>query len=115
VIRSKQGGRLRCVETSGVGLRDFLGCVGFQGGAQAFTTQMQKQEYLKADYKNVRAQCYFELAKRTNKNEVYIECDQVEVQDKIVEELDVIKEINDGKGQKKADYTEGKHQGRAWT
>jgi hypothetical protein len=39
-----------------------LGCVGFQSGAQAFTTQMQQWEDLKGDYKNLRAQCYFKLA-----------------------------------------------------
>jgi hypothetical protein len=85
----------------GVGLRDFLECIGFQGGAQAFTTQMQKQEELRSDYRNLRAQCYFKLAELANKNEVHIESDEVEVQDKIVEELDVITEINDGRDQKK--------------
>lgn len=85
----------------GVGVTDFLKCVGFQGGSAAITTQEQAELNLKADYRNLRSQCYFTLADKTNKNEIAIIIDDEDIKTKLIEELDVIKEINEGKEQKK--------------
>lgn len=83
----------------GVGIGDFLKCVRFQGGASAFQSEEEEEnEYkLKVRYKNLRSQCYFAAAEKTNDNAIYIKIDNAELQNIIVEELDVIREVNDGK------------------
>lgn len=83
----------------GVGIGDNLKCKLFQGGSAAVTTDEEKEAGVKAFYKNLRAQCFFLLAEQVNKNLVYVEQATPEQQERIIEELDVIKEINDGKDQ----------------
>jgi len=81
----------------GVGVVDELQCKGFQNGGAPVTTQEEKQRGLKANYANLRSQCWFKLAELVNSNLIYIEYADGTIQEKICEELDVIKEINDGK------------------
>ncbi|HEX2910407.1 MAG TPA: hypothetical protein VH186_06330 [Chloroflexia bacterium] len=81
----------------GVGIVDELQCKGFQANASPFTTQEEKQKGLKANFANLRSQCWFKLAELVNDAQVYIDCLDQTIKDKITEELDIIKEINDGK------------------
>lgn len=80
----------------GVGIVDELECKGFQNGATAYTSPEEAQQGLKANYKNLRSQCWFKLAELTNKSDICVECEDEDIKEKITEELDVIKEINDG-------------------
>lgn len=81
----------------GVGIVDRLKCKGFQAGASAFTTREEEQQGLKANFRNLRSQCWFKLAEKVNAAEVHISGADADVREKVTEELDVIKEINDGK------------------
>lgn len=91
----------------GVGIVDRLKCKGFQANATAFTTQEEQQQGLKANFKNLRSQCWFKLAELVNDALVYIECNDQSIRDLIVEELDVIKEVNDGSDQKRQIISKG--------
>jgi phage terminase large subunit len=91
----------------GVGIVDELQCKGFQNNANAVTSQEEKEQDLKANYKNLRSQCWFKLADFVNDNLIYIECADEEVKLMITEELDVIKEINEGSEKKKAIIPKG--------
>lgn len=81
----------------GVGLVDFLGCKGFQGGGSAISTESQKENEIEATkvYRNLRSQCFFEIAKKVNSAEIYIEPEAVGEagRSRIINELDVIEEI----------------------
>lgn len=81
----------------GVGVTDFLKCKGFLGGSSPIITVDMEEAGVKANYKNLRSQCYFLLAEKVNESKIYVKSQDNELQNKIVEELDVIKEINDGK------------------
>lgn len=85
----------------GVGIVDRLKSKGFQAGASAFTTQEEQQQRLKANYRNLRSQCWFKLAELVNDALIYVQCDDESMREMIIEELDVIKEINDGSDQKR--------------
>lgn len=85
----------------GVGLGDNLKCVCFQGGTRAIVSSEQKRLNIVPDYKNLRAQCYFLLSDKINDAEIYVSNVSPDQKEVIIEELDVIKEINDGKDQKR--------------
>lgn len=91
----------------GVGIVDELQCNGFQNNASAITTQEEKDKGLKANYKNLRSQCWFLLADKVNEGAIAIDCEDQEIIDWITEELDVIKEINDGKDQPRQIISKG--------
>ncbi len=80
----------------GVGIVDRLKCKGFQANATAFTTKEEEQQGLKANYKNLRSQCWFKLADIVNDALIHISSTDPTIQERTIEELDVIKEINDG-------------------
>ena len=95
----------------GVGIVDNLQCKGFQANsAPVYDSWDENSEMRAKQYINLRSQCYFELAKIINGNQMYIDLSNVEisgdisdlnVREMLVEELDAIKQINDGKEQKK--------------
>lgn len=85
----------------GVGIVDQMKCKAFQGGSSPILSEEEKEKEMVSNYKNLRAQCFFLLADKVNKNEIYIKTPNTETEEAIIEELDVIKEINDGKDQKK--------------
>lgn len=91
----------------GVGIVDELRCKGFQNGSSAISSEQEKEEGLKANYKNLRSQCWFKLAELANTNLIHIECEDEQVKESIIEELDVIKEINDGKDQPRQIISKG--------
>jgi phage terminase large subunit len=53
------------------------------------------------NYANLKSQCYFKLAERINKNQLYIEQVSIEIKKMIIEELEQVKEYNMDKDGKK--------------
>jgi hypothetical protein len=54
------------------------------------------------NYNNLKSQCYFRLAERINKNGLYIDCEDVNIKQMIIQELEQVKQFNmdkDGKRQ----------------
>ena len=66
----------------GGGLKDRLGCRGFMGG---------RSPYRGENYLNLRAQCYFHLAKKINRREVAVRTANPTIRSLISEELEQIK------------------------
>lgn len=78
----------------GGGLVDILGCKGFVNGSKPFD-----ENGMPVQYRNLKSQCYFHLAKKINANEVYINAN-TEQKEAITQELEHIKRHNidkDGK------------------
>ena len=77
----------------GGGVVDILKCKGFVNGSRPFTEKGKKVEY-----NHLKSQCYFHLAERINKGEIYLTSKANE--DEIIEELEQVKRDNvdkDGK------------------
>lgn len=91
----------------GVGLVDQLGCKGFQNNSSAIPTPKEKEEGLKANYKNLRSQCWILFAKKVNANEVYICTEDEQIKEWIMEELDVVKELDEGNEKPRAVIPKG--------
>tara|TARA_R110002020_G_scaffold358437_4_gene570725 strand:+ start:642 stop:1964 length:1323 start_codon:yes stop_codon:yes gene_type:complete len=54
----------------------------------------------KENYKNIKTQCYYKLAEQVNVGNVWIKCKDIDIRNKIIEELDVVRRKNmdmDGK------------------
>jgi len=78
----------------GGGVKDILRCKGFVANSRP-----QKVNGERENYQNLKAQCYFRLAERVNQRELAIECD-TDTREKIVEELEVIKQKDADKDNK---------------
>ncbi|MFT4093105.1 MAG: phage portal protein, partial [Niabella sp.] len=76
----------------GSGVVDKLNCEGFLNGSRA---------KLDENYKNLKSQCYYRLAEKINKNEMYIDCDQ-HIKEKIIQELEQVKQLHLDRDEKKA-------------
>lgn len=77
----------------GGGVVDILKCKGFMNGSSPV-----REEGKKVEYKNLKSQCYFHLAEKVNKGEIYLTSAANE--DEIIEELEQVKRDNvdkDGK------------------
>lgn len=98
--------RLRCgksdiiVDEDGIGggIVDFYKCKGFVNNSSPLPSpdgQLDdKGNPIRENFDNLKSQCYFRLAKRINENGVYIESDDSEIRQRIIEELEVIKQKN---------------------
>jgi phage terminase large subunit len=82
----------------GGGVVDILGCKGFVNGSAALQnyeaspeTFTKQHEPPKENYRNLRSQCYYRLADRVNKHEMYVQTEDEELKEKIIEELEQIK------------------------
>lgn len=78
----------------GGGVKDFLKCKGFVNNSSPI-----KQQNQTANFTNLKSQCYFGLADKINKNEVYFAFDGVD-KEKAIEELQYVKQAkfdSDGK------------------
>ncbi len=73
----------------GGGLVDMLRCRGFISGSRA-----------NGNYRNLRAECYFSLANFVNNNKIFIDIKNSEIREKIVSELQMIKQVNFDNDQK---------------
>jgi len=79
----------------GGGVVDVLQCKGFVNNSKAL-----KEENILAEYQNLKTQCYYKLAEKIQRNEVFIDCSDGYVQDLITKELEQVKRDkidNDGK------------------
>lgn len=75
----------------GGGLVDMLHCVGFVNNSSPKRGE---------NYENLQAQCAFKLAERINENGIFVDCDDPDIRDAIIEELEQLKQKNmdaDGK------------------
>ncbi len=70
----------------GGGVVDIVKCKGFVNGSKAL-----KEENLTVEYQNLKTQCYYKLAEAIQQNKVYVNCDNTDIQDVIVKELEQVK------------------------
>ena len=78
----------------GGGVVDILNCKGFVNGSKPIDEEVGKVEY-----RNLKSQCYFHLAKKINDNQIYINANS-EQRELITQELEQVKRHNidkDGK------------------
>ncbi|MGR3218812.1 MAG: phage terminase large subunit [Candidatus Anammoxibacter sp.] len=81
----------------GGGVQDLLKCKGFVANSTPIEVKGKKE-----NYNNLKSQCYFRLADKVNKNELFIDCVDTTVIEKITEELEVIKQKDIDKDNKMA-------------
>lgn len=96
--------RLQCghsdilVDEDGVGggIVDFYKCKGFVNNSSPMPSPdapyNDKGEQALENFDNLKSQCYFRLAQRVNSNGIYIECEDPEIRQFIIEELEIIKQ-----------------------
>ena len=92
------------------------GIVGFKSSYQAFRTeqsivQLPNVHYtrnvpLVSDYKNLRSQCVFTLAKLVNDHKIACKIDDIRVREKIIEELSTYQDASTGDGKRMATQKE---------
>ncbi len=79
----------------GGGLVDFGKYHGFVNGSMPLPSPggpMDKNgNPIRENYANLKSQCYFRLAERINKNELFLQCDDESVKQLIIEELEQVK------------------------
>jgi hypothetical protein len=80
----------------GGGIVDFLKFKGFVNNSSPLPAPNgpvdDKGNPIKENYDNLKSQCYFRMAERINRNELYLECDSEEVKQWIIEELEQVKQ-----------------------
>lgn len=76
----------------GGGVKDTLNCKGFVNNSKA----------LKGNYVNLKSECYYLLAEKINKREMYIKCEDVDVRKSLNEELEYVWRHNADKDNKLA-------------
>lgn len=82
----------------GGGVVDMLGCKGFVNNSRALDNPITRQP---ENYYNLKSQCYFKLADRINKGELYIDCEDITMKASITQELEYVKQYNMDKDGKK--------------
>lgn len=89
----------------GGGVVDILRCKGFVNNSMALPSPTSpvnaKGEKVKENYVNLKSQCYFRLAERINKGGLYIDCQNITIREKIIEELEQVKQYHMDKDGKK--------------
>lgn len=83
----------------GGGVVDILGCKGFVNNSRPLANPVNYQD---ENFANLKSQCYFKLAERINKGQLYIECTDIDIKRIIIQELEQVKQYNmdkDGKRQ----------------
>jgi phage terminase large subunit len=91
--------RIVCDEDGvGGGLVDLLGCIGFVNNSSPLPNPLTLEP---ENYRSLKDQCYFRLAERINNGGLYIECDDPELRQQIIEELEWVKQYNMDKDTKK--------------
>jgi len=87
----------------GGGLVDMIGCKGFVNNSRPLPNPNEKDPKKRnqpENYENLQAQCAYKLADRINNNGLFIDCDDPEIKEMIIEELEHLKQKNvdtDGK------------------
>lgn len=83
----------------GGGVVDILGCKGFVNNSRPLPNPITK---LDENFANLKSQCYFSLADKINKSELYISCADPAIKADTIQELEQVKQYNmdkDGKRQ----------------
>jgi phage terminase large subunit len=88
----------------GGGVVDILGCKGFVNNSRPLPNPEApyEQRSQPENYTNLKSQCYFRLAERINKGGLYIDCQDIEIKNAVIQELEQVKQYNmdkDGKRQ----------------
>lgn len=83
----------------GGGVVDILKCKGFVNNSRALDNPETREQ---ENYVNLKSQCYFRLAERINKGQVYIECNDIKMKSDIIQELEQVKQYNMDKDGKRA-------------
>lgn len=89
----------------GGGVVDILKCKGFVNNSVPLpgpeTPWINEKGLIKPEnYNNLKSQCYFRLADRINKGQMFIECDEM-LKQTIIEELEQVKQYNMDKDSKR--------------
>lgn len=82
----------------GGGVVDIMGCKGFINNSRQIDSAGRELE----NFANLKSQCYFHLADRINRGGVYIECNDEEIKNLIIEELEQVKQYQMDKDGKRA-------------
>lgn len=83
----------------GGGVVDILKCNGFVNNSRPLPNPVTHQD---DNYANLKSQCYFRLAERINKGGLFIDCNDINTKQLIIQELEQVKQYNmdkDGKRQ----------------
>lgn len=82
----------------GGGVVDILRCKGFVNNSRALINPITKKD---DNYSNLKSQCYYRLAERINKSELFVECESAEMRADLIQELEQVKQFNMDKDGKK--------------
>ncbi len=82
----------------GGGVVDILRCKGFVNNSRPLPNPITKKD---ENYSNLKSQCYYSLAARINKSELFIECESAEMKSDLVQELEQVKQYQMDKDGKK--------------
>jgi hypothetical protein len=69
----------------GGGVKDYLQCVGFVNNSKPIKVKGKEENFT-----NLKSQCYYKLAEIINRNEIYIDCNEIQER-YITEELEMIR------------------------
>lgn len=83
----------------GGGVVDILGCLGFVNNSRPLPNPITRGD---ENYQNLKSQCYFMLADKINKGQLYIECSDIQMRSDIIQELEQVKQWNMDKDGKRA-------------
>jgi phage terminase large subunit len=70
----------------GGGVVDVLKCNGFVNNSKA-----KKEDNTIVEYQNLKTQCYYKLAEKIQRNEIFVNCNDGHLQDLIIKELEQVK------------------------
>jgi len=102
ILSTYQVPRSHCIVDEiglGSGIVDHLECKGFVAGAAPIATQLANDPN-SVKFANLKTQCFYKLSELVNKAEIGIDCDDINIKQKIIEELEIIKQLDsdeDGK------------------
>lgn len=82
----------------GGGVVDMLGCNGFVNNSRPLPNPTTKED---ENYQNLKTQMYYALAKIVNESGIYINCNDGDVRDYIIKEMEQVKQHNMDKDGKK--------------
>lgn len=72
----------------GGGVVDKLRCQGFVNNSSPLDNPLTKEQ---ENYKNLKSQCYYMLASMINDHKVFVKCDDYEIREALIEELEQVK------------------------
>lgn len=87
----------------GGGVVDILNCNGFVNGSSPL---LNPENHEKENYRNLKSQCYYRLADRVNRKGAYIICEDYEIRETIIEELEQVKKKDPDSDEKKLQVVE---------